>query len=399
MSDNIGGIFLTLLTWMMGILLGLNALWFGWQVNQVNDYNTQVGQMISKEGGYDRVSGWNAAELSAQSYHNHFALYSWVPYNKYVDNRPVKEFEYSDRYTESVTQAHGDQIRYRIKAQIPLIAFVPKFKWTHTFDETVVSTAGNYSPNHAGLRYELSTRSPDESYAAYSKTQSKVANEKLRNVSTYKQSFGTDWAIHYADDAYDVGFLIIKPWADSSLTLTQKRTVANVFATLAAGTRGSQDMRDWPYLTVKTLYVPTNYLSGYSHSNDKLLEGDSHQFDNAFGKFIRGTGGQMSHIKRFYSEQFKDWAKQTVRQASDYDATVDVDHQPTDQQFFAAPGKVSLWLTKDWNEDGVYRARVHQLTGWGSKHPAGEVTQATKQKAKNPAGEVTQANKQKGRRY
>lgn len=364
MSDNIGGVFLTLLTWMMGILLGLNALWFGWQVNQVNDYNTQVGQMISKEGGYDQISGQNAAELSAQSYHNHFALYSWVPGNKDADNRPVKGF----RVFESVTQAHGDRIRYRIKAQIPLIAFVPKFKWTHTFDETVVSNAGNHSANHAGLHY-APPFGGNISYNPWNYGQYSAINKKLKRIPIYEGMFGDDWAIHYANDAYDAGFLTVNPWTDASLTVSQQRMVAKVYAQLASGTvsgypmvpgvsysSSHQPTANWPYVTNTELRVPLQYLNGYS-SRDADLRSD--MYGNP-------------------SQQRIDWSNDAMHTV-DYETNGRGDvnkYQPSAQGAFAAPGKVSLWLRKDWDDNGVYRSRLHQLTGGGSKHPAGEVTQA-----------------------
>lgn len=393
MSDNIGGVFLTLLTWMMGILLGLNALWFGWQVNQVNDYNTQVGQMISKEGGYDRVSGWNAAELSAQSYHNHFALYSWVPDNKKADDRLVKNFTEA----ESVTQAHGDRIRYRIKAQIPLIAFVPKFKWTQTFDETVVSNAGNHSANHAGLLVHYADnfniglghdykRFVGDDYKQY-------LDDQIGTLDSYKAKDGQNWGIAYATAAYDKG-LVLKPiWRNDTLSVSEQETVAELVVRLLNGDvlelSASPRDRLLPYLSSPQLQLPKNYLNGYSDQLD----------------FLDTYPGAISARRQV--ESLVDWTSDAYGSIPDYARNDEVKFN----RLYTSDGRrmniavyshvyylnpptsdVAQWRWDKWSNDWsgypdalkedrdshyyVYKDRLGQLTGSTGANHAGEVTQA-----------------------
>lgn len=386
MSDNIGGVFLTLLTWMMGILLGLNALWFGWQVNQVNDYNTQVGQMISKEGGYDRVSGWNAAELSAQSYHNHFALYSWVPDNKDADNRPVKGFTEQ----ESVTQAHGDRIRYRVKAQIPLIAFVPKFKWTQTFDETVVSNAGNHSANHAGLMVYDRHRILLPGYYLDSRV--------IGTLNSYKAKDGQNWGIAYANAAYDKGFVLKPIWRSDDLSVSEEEKVAELVARLfnydgfylSSGVQ-IPDSELSPYLAMSQLELPKNYLNGYSDQVDAPLLG--------YG----GTQGKV--------ESVADWMRDAYGSVTEYGQNDEVvknlpytsDGQRMNTVFRSGvyslnppTSDVSQWRWEKWStnwsgysnalkESGrnrhyyVYKDRLGQLTGGNTTNHAGEAIQKGRQ--------------------
>ena len=388
MSDNIGGVFLTLLTWMMGILLGLNALWFGWQVNQVNDYNTQVGQMISKEGGYDRVSGWNAAELSAQSYHNHFALYSWVPGNKDADNRSVKSFGKG----ESVTQAHGDRIRYRIKAQIPLIAFVPKFKWTHTFDEMVVSNAGNHSANHAGLAVNsthvifLSGYQKDKQYL----------NDQIGTLDSYKAKDGQNWGIAYATAAYDKGFVLKPIWRNDGLSASEQEQVAELVARLLNGDHFNLSTkpgtRVMPYLPLSQLLLPNNYLNGYSASYDDDLDdvllGITKGKVESLIDWTRDSYGSIPEYAKYPSDYPSDGRKMDIASRS----SVAYLNPPT--------SSVSQWRWDKWSNDWasypdalkerihpqgshfrdtyyyVYKDRLGQLTGNNDNQHAGEVTQA-----------------------
>lgn len=392
MSDNIGGVFLTLLTWMMGILLGLNALWFGWQVNQVNDYNTQVGQMISKEGGYDRVSGWNAAELSAQSYHNHFALYSWVPDNKDADNRPVKDF----RKSESVTQAHGDRIRYRIKAQIPLIAFVPKFKWTQTFDETVVSNAGNHSANHAGL----AVNSTHIVFLTGYEKDKQCLDDQIGTLDSYKAKDGQNWGIAYATAAYDKGFVLKPIWRNDSLSATEQEQVAELVARLLNGDHFNlttkPGTRVMPYLPLSQLLVPDNYLNGYSAGHDDDLD------------------HVLLGITTRKVESLMDWTRDAYGSIPDYalnDEVSSVQQYTSDgrkmdiavrsQVAFLNPptSALSQWRWDKWSDEWpgyhdalnerphaprivrktnyyVYKDRLGQLTGNNNTQHAGEVTQA-----------------------
>lgn len=380
MSDNIGGVFLTLLTWMMGILLGLNALWFGWQVNQVNDYNTQVGQMISKEGGYDRVSGWNAAELSAQSYHNHFALYSWVPDNKKGDNRPVKGFT----ETESVTQAHGDRIRYRIKAQIPLIAFVPKFKWTHTFDETVVSNAGNHSANHAGLLvYSALNINLGGEHKQY-------LDDQIGTLDSYKAKDGQNWGIAYATAAYDKGFVLKPIWRSDGLSASEQEQVAELVARLLNDGRVElSSLRSLPYLSLSQLQLPNNYLNGYSDQLDYF--GYAH---------VRGK-----------TKSLVDWARDgygsILEYARNFEVLRDLPYTSDGQKMSVAfysyvyglnppTSDVSQWRWEKWSgywaahpaalkDSGrnfyhyVYKDRLGQLTGGNTSNHAGEAIQKGRQ--------------------
>lgn len=394
MSDNIGGVFLTLLTWMMGILLGLNALWFGWQVNQVNDYNTQVGQMISKEGGYDRVSGWNAAELSAQSYHNHFALYSWVPGNKDADNRPVKGFT----ETESVTQAHGDRIRYRIKAQIPLIAFVPKFKWTHTFEETVVSNAGDHSANHAGLLvYDklLSVVQGDSAYKQY-------VDDSIGTLDSYKVRDGQNWGIAYATAAYDKGFVLKPIWRNDGLSATEQEQVAELVARLLNGDRfnlsTATSSRLLPYLSLSQLQLPKNYLNGYSNQTDRLdesLDGGPWDPQRKIESLIDWTRDGYGSIPEYAlnDEVVKDWPHSSDGQKMNvvYRSQVYYLNPPT--------SAVAQWRWEKWSTDWagypnvlqqnggryhnfryyVYKDRLGQLTGGNTANHAGEAIQKGRQ--------------------
>lgn len=382
MSDNIGGVFLTLLTWMMGILLGLNALWFGWQVNQVNDYNTQVGQMISKEGGYDRVSGWNAAELSAQSYHNHFALYSWVPGNKQADNRPVKGFTEQ----ESVTQAHGDRIRYRIKAQIPLIAFVPKFKWTHTFDETVVSNAGNHSANHAGLLvYSAVNINLDGNHKHY-------LDDRIGTVNSYKAKDGQNWGIAYATAAYDEGFVLKPIWRNNGLSASEQEQVAELVARLLNGGRVELSISDpLPYLSLSQLQLPNNYLNGYSDQLDDLYIG----YGGVRGKiesladWARDGYGSISEYFQ-NDEVAKDWAYTSDGQK------MNVVVRSRVYRLNPPTSDVSQWRWDKWSQDWtgyssalkdsghnfyhyVYKDRLGQLTGGNTTNHAGEAIQKGRQ--------------------
>ena len=391
MSDNIGGVFLTLLTWMMGILLGLNALWFGWQVNQVNDYNTQVGQMISKEGGYDRVSGWNAAELSAQSYHNHFALYSWVPGNKQADNRPVKGFTEA----ESVTQAHGDRIRYRIKAQIPLIAFVPKFKWTQTFDETVVSNAGNHSANHAGLLVHGDDSTRFFSYNVQRYKQ--YLDDQIGTLDSYRAKDGQNWGITYANAAYDKGFVLKPIWRNDGLSASEQEKLAELVAELFQGGAYldfSPGYRALPYLLSAQLQLPENYLNGYSNRLDEMdfgyngtrgkVESLADWMRNAYGSIPEY--GLNDEVK-FYDPYTSDGKRMNIA----YYSYVYMLNPPTSD--------VSQWRWDKWSNDWpgyqdalneragaphigrktyyyVYKDRLGQLTGNNATQHAGEVTQA-----------------------
>lgn len=392
MSDNIGGVFLTLLTWMMGILLGLNALWFGWQVNQVNDYNTQVGQMISKEGGYDRVSGWNAAELSAQSYHNHFALYSWVPGNKDADNRPVKGF----KITESVTQANGDRIRYRIKAQIPLIAFVPKFKWTHTFDETIVSNAGDRSANHAGL---VSQNNSDWNlWSSSMDPYRKVIDDKIGTLNSFKNnSIVNRWSLRYVNAAYDAGILTKPVWRSyQDFTKEDQQQITDLMATLLGdnygslhyGTGSSSIYGSYgnvlPYVSVTFLEVPDHYLNGYSADLTTLKDHPVRNTPVSLNDWGKDATGVSDYYWKHYGLAPGDnMNTDAIIASAQAISSVDKLYPPTND--------IRSWLWEDWvtyhqlpgayikvlpsTSYRVYGPRLGQLTGNYTNHtqPKGEI--------------------------